>query len=253
MFWVAGSSPPLFAEDCADEAVGTPPITTKALTQRTLHDAKDIMTASARWRLHEWARFGEGLALVVAMYPRDTTISNMLARNHSRLGDRYLHAVTHLGGGYGQDLTFAVIAGAYFTHDQRLMDTGIEALESSLLAAGVVTPVIKEAAGRARPIANLGKHSFDPFKAQSFPSGHSTSAFAIATVIASRYDDTPFVPAIAYTFATSVAVARVYDRAHFPSDVVAGALIGRAVARSIVHNHVTVIPGHRALTVHVTF
>jgi hypothetical protein len=247
------ASPPLFADDCADEDVAAPPITAKTLTHQTLHDAKDIMTAPVRWRLHEWERFGEGLALVVAMYPRDTTISNMLVRNHSRLGDRYLHAVTHLGGGYGEDLTFAMIAGGYFAHDQRLMDTGIEALESSLFAGGIVTPAIKEAAGRARPIANLGKHSFDPFEAQSFPSGHSTSAFAIATAVASRYDDTPLVPAIAYTFATSVAIARVYDRAHFPSDVVAGALIGRAVAKSIVHNHVTVIPGHRALAVHVTF
>ena len=249
----AAPSSTLFADDCTDEPVGAAPITPKTLTQQTLHDAKDIMTAPVRWRLHEWARLGEGLALVVAMYPRDTTISNMLARNHSRLGDRYLHAVTHLGGGYGEDLTFAMIASGYFTHDQRLMDTGIDALESSLFSGGIVTPAIKEVAGRARPIANLGKQSFDAFEAQSFPSGHSTSAFAIATVIASRYDDTRFVPAIAYTLATSVAVARVYDRAHFPSDVVAGALIGRAVARSIVHNHVTVIPGHRALAVHVTF
>ncbi len=253
MLCVAATPSPLLAEDCSDEAVVAAPNTPKKLTQQTLHDAKDILTAPVRWHLHQWARFGEGMALVVAMYPRDTTISNILVRNHSRLGDRYLHAVTHLGGGYGEDLTFAMIAGGYFTHDERLMNTGIDALESSVFAGGIVTPVLKEAAGRARPIANLGKHSFDPFENKSFPSGHSTSAFAIATAIAARYNDTPAVPAIAYTLATSVAIARVYDRAHFPSDVVAGALIGHAVAKSIVHNHVTVIPGHRALLVHVTF
>jgi len=231
--------------------------TFKARAKQIWCDAKDIFPAPVtRWRGHEWLRFGEGVALVVAMYPVDQEISNAFAKNHSRFADRYLHAVTHLGGGYGQDLVILTIAGGYFGHDQRLLDTGVDALESSVFAAGIVTPAIKTAVGRARPIADLGRHSLHPFDKdlyQSFPSGHSTSAFAIATAIADRYDDHPAVPAIAYTLATSIAFARVYDRAHFPSDVVAGALIGHAMAKSIVHNHVTIVPEHRALLVNVTF
>jgi membrane-associated phospholipid phosphatase len=220
-------------------------------------DAKDIFPAPVkRWRLHEWARFGEGMALVVAMYPLDQSIVNAFARNHSKFADRYLHAVTHLGGGYGQDLTILMLAGGYFGHNERLLDTGFDALESSVFAAGIVTPAIKTAVGRARPIAGLGRHSLHPFDKdlyQSFPSGHATSAFAIGTAIAEDYSDKPIVAGVAYTLATSIAFARVYDKAHFPSDVVAGALIGHAMAKSIVHNHVTVIPEHRALAVRVTF
>jgi hypothetical protein len=243
--------------NCAAE-VGGPPVTSvKARAHEVWCDAKDIFPAPVkRWRLHEWGRFGEGLALVVAMYPLDQEISNAFAKNHSRLADKYLHAVTHLGGGYGQDIVILTIAGGYFGHDQRLLDTGFDALESSVFAAGIVTPAIKTAVGRARPIADLGRHSLHPFDKnlyQSFPSGHSTSAFAIATAIAGHYEDHPSVAAIAYTLATSIAFARVYDRAHFPSDVVAGALIGHTIAKSIVHNHVTVVPERRALLVNVTF
>ncbi|HEY2325169.1 MAG TPA: phosphatase PAP2 family protein [Thermoanaerobaculia bacterium] len=241
----------------AAEVGGATPATPKERLKEVVSDAKDIFPAPVkRWRGHEWIRFGEGLALVAAMYPLDQSIVNAFQRNHGQVTTRYFHAVTHLGGGYGQDLVLLTIAGGYFGHDQRLLDTGFDALESSVFAAGIVTPAIKTTVGRARPIADLGRHSVHPFDKdlyQSFPSGHATSAFAIATAIANRYDDHPSVPAIAYTLATTIAFARVYDRAHFPSDVVAGALIGHAVAKSIVHNHVTVVPEHRALLVDVKF
>ena len=121
-----------------------------------------------------------------------------------------------------------------------MMDSGIDALESSIAAAGIVTPAIKTVVGRARPIRDLGKHWFQPFNSgfQSFPSGHATNAFAMATAIATRYEDNRYIPAIAYGLATSVALARVHDRVHFASDVLAGGMIGHAVAKSITLNHV---------------
>lgn len=241
----------------AQEVSNTAPATPKERLKQVVSDAKDIFPAPVkRWHGSGWLRFGEGLALVVATYPLDQSIVNAFQRNHSQLATRYLHAVTHLGGGYGQDLTLMMIAGGYFSHNQKLLDTGFDAIESSVFAAGIVTPAIKTAVGRARPIADLGRHSLHPFDKdlyQSFPSGHATSAFAIGTAIADHYQDNRYVPAVAYTLATSIAFARVYDRAHFPSDVVAGALIGHAMAKSIVHNHVTIVPEHRALLVHVTF
>src|ERR1043166_6588324 len=100
---------------CGDEYAATPLSTVKARAHQIWCDAKDIFPAPVtRWRGHEWLRFGEGVALVVAMYPLDQEISNAFAKNHSRIADRYLHAVTHLGGGYGQDLVILTIAGGYF-------------------------------------------------------------------------------------------------------------------------------------------
>ncbi len=233
-----------------------PQHTVKQKFKQAVCDAKDIFPAPVtRWRGHEWLRFAEGVSLV-AVYPLDQKISNLLARNHSTIGNFYLHGVTHLGGGYGEDLTVLLIAGGYFSHNDKLLNTGFDSLEASVFASGIVTPAIKDTIGRARPIADLTAHSFHPFNNgvyQSFPSGHATNAFAIATAIANRYDDKPVVQVISYAIATSIAFARVYDRAHYPTDVVAGALIGHAMAKSIVHNHVTVIPERRALLVNITF
>jgi len=110
-----------------------------------------------------------------------------------------------------------------------------------IVAAGVVTPLLKRTFGRARPSQGEGTHSFHPFSSghESFPSGHATNAFAFATAVAGHYDNW-VVPTIVYTMATGVAMSRVNDRAHFASDVLAGALIGRAVARGIVGRHLRV-------------
>jgi membrane-associated phospholipid phosphatase len=212
-----------------------------------------------RWHEHEWARFGEGAAIILGAYLADDQIVKFVSRQQNHVLNRYLSGVTHLGGGYGIDVAALLAVGGFAARDERMMDAGVDALESSLFAAGVVTPVIKRVAGRARPIYDLGKHSFHPLDSayQSFPSGHATNAFAIASAIATRYEDNRYVPAIAYTLATSVAIARVHDRVHFASDVLAGGMIGHAIARSIVANHrrahIAVIPTGNGMVADIRF
>jgi undecaprenyl-diphosphatase len=66
----------------------------------------------------------------------------------------------------------------------------------------------------------------------SFPSGHSASAFAFATAVGH------FLPrdAIAVRgLAALVAYSRVHTGVHYPGDVVAGSLLGGAVAQLTVH------------------
>ncbi|HLJ74493.1 MAG TPA: phosphatase PAP2 family protein [Thermoanaerobaculia bacterium] len=221
--------------------------------RQVVKDAKDLSTAPFRWRQHEWSRFGEGAAIVLGAYVVDNQIVRFVSRQQNPTLNTYLRDVTHLGGGYGLDVAAVLAAGGWLGHDEKMMDAGVDALESSFAAAGIVTPVIKTIAGRARPIHNLGKHSFHPFNKtyQSFPSGHATNAFAIATAIATRYDDNRYIPAIAYTLATSVAIARVHDRVHFASDVLAGGMIGHAIAKSITLNHRRVRVAFNGTSVHM--
>jgi membrane-associated phospholipid phosphatase len=198
---------------------------------------KELATAPIHWKRAQWLRFGEGLALVGATMALDKPILDAVQRNRTHGTDQYFKNVTHLGGGVGQDVAIALLLGGIVSRNQRLRDTGFDALESSIWAAGVVTPLIKSAAGRARPVQEQGTYHFDPYSgSHSFPSGHATNAFALATAIAA-HSDGYVVPTIAYTLASSVAIARVNDRVHFPSDVVAGALIGRAVAKSLTARH----------------
>lgn len=202
------------------------------------HDAADLARAPFRWRSKEWLRFGEGVGVVAVVYASDGPLYRAVQRNRSRATDDYARFITHFGGGVGEDISFALIAAGLGTKNDSIIETGFDALEAQVWAAGLITPAIKRVAGRARPIQDQGTHSFHDFNSryQSFPSGHATNAFALASVLADRYDGW-LIPTLAYTAATSVAFARVNDRAHFPSDVLAGALIGRAVGRSIVERH----------------
>ena len=88
---------------------------------------------------------------------------------------------------------------------------------------GLITSGLKVAVGRTRPSSE---------SQVSFPSGHTSSAFTIATVAAEHYG----LPAAigGYLGATLVAVSRLDAGKHYLSDVVAGATLGYIVGRTSV-------------------
>ena len=62
-----------------------------------------------------------------------------------------------------------------------------------------------------------------PSSTHSFPSGHATTSFACATVLAS------YVPRLRvplFVLAALIAISRVYNAMHYPTDVLAGAVLG---------------------------
>lgn len=199
-------------------------------------DAKALATAPIHWREHEWKRFGEGAAAVAIVAAFDKPIMDFVQRNRH---DSFAKALTPFGGGRALQISVLMFAGGALFHDRRLESAGRDAVISELWASGLVTPLIKQVVGRARPFVGEGTHSFDPFggkSRESFPSGHATNAFAAATAIAAHYDSLA-ARTIIYSIATGVAYARVNDNVHWPSDVVAGALIGRAVAKGVRFGH----------------
>jgi membrane-associated phospholipid phosphatase len=102
--------------------------------------------------------------------------------------------------------------------------------------------IIQLVSRRLRPSQVAASHDFrDTFfstsaanvftKGTSFPSGHATAGFAIATVMARRYGQHKWVPWVAYGVAGLISVSRIPDMAHFPSDVFLGAALGYTVTR----------------------
>jgi len=85
----------------------------------------------------------------------------------------------------------------------------------SVLMGGGIASVAKEAVGRVRPDG----------ASESFPSGHATAAFAMATVLCWRY---PKLRLALYGAATLVALSRIGLSKHFISDVMVGAAVGMA-------------------------
>jgi len=206
--------------------------------KRYVHDGKVMALAPAHWTNGQWERFGEGVAAVAGLYAADRPLYDRVQNARSSATNNFAKEVTPFGGRRAEYVSAALILGGLSAHDDNVRDAGRDSLEAEIIAGGIVTPWLKRAFCRARPIQGEGAHSFHPFSSadQSFPSGHATNAFAFATAVAGHYDGW-VVPTIVYSLATGVAMSRVNDRAHFPSDVLAGALIGRGIAKSIVFRH----------------
>lgn len=120
---------------------------------------------------------------------------------------------------------------AYWLGRPRLVRAGLVAVPA-LIASGLLARVIKIFIARPRPGASLdGVIGWAPSLAaayNSFPSGHATSAFTLAAVLAVAE---PPGRALFYAFAGVIAFSRVAVDAHFVSDVVAGGLLGWATGR----------------------
>jgi membrane-associated phospholipid phosphatase len=108
----------------------------------------------------------------------------------------------------------------------------------SVLASGVITLALKGVIGRARPLrAPEDPDQYKPGRGfltsslASFPSGHTSAAFAAATVLSTELSrlhpsKRRWFMAAGYGAATLVGLSRMYVNAHWASDVVAGAALG---------------------------
>ncbi len=96
-----------------------------------------------------------------------------------------------------------------------------------LLVSTALTHAAKWAIGRARPYNGIGPFQFDSFELEgrfhSFPSGHTTAAVTLATLLGIYF---PKARGVFYFFALCVAFERILNDRHYLSDVLAGAVVG---------------------------
>jgi hypothetical protein len=116
----------------------------------------------------------------------------------------------------------------------------IERIKAGIYAEGV-TEVFKIAIGRTRPYADEGAFHFHPFtiiddKYHSMPSGHTTAAMALSTVM-SRHAPTTFLKILAYVPAGFTIFSRTYQKQHWLSDVIPAAAIGYFAGNWVVDLH----------------
>ena len=107
---------------------------------------------------------------------------------------------------------------------------------AAIAASGIVAQIVKHIVGRARPklFAVDGPYSFHGLSIQnswaSFPSGHTTSAFAAAVALGFMR---PQWRGRLLAAAVIIGLSRVLVGAHYPSDVVGGAALGSLVSLAL--------------------
>jgi membrane-associated phospholipid phosphatase len=198
-------------------------------------DATGVLLAPLRWDGTDWLKLGGAAAAVAATgFLLDNRLHDASQRSRTPSRDDAAVAIQKFGAEY----SFAVLGGfaavGLAAKDRAAMNVAVDGLLSSAIAAGIVGPVSKIVVGRARPNAGDGPDSFSPFSSNaSFPSGHTTQAFAVASVVAA-HDGRLWVDVVSYGLAGSVGLARIHEDAHWASDVLAGAILGTVVGNAVV-------------------
>jgi membrane-associated phospholipid phosphatase len=191
-------------------------------------DQKAIWTSpfhTAKKDVKFWAIFGGATAVLIAT---DRRTVNQLPNTSSQV------SVGTWGSRIGSAYSLIPIsAGFYFigtySHEERFRETGLLCFEA-LIDSNILVEAVKLATDRARPLEGDGGGHFEASPngrwSSGFPSGHAINAWAMASVIAHQYSHHRIVPILAYGLASTVVMARVGARQHFPGDVVAGSALG---------------------------
>ena len=242
-------TPPLAAQQLAS-TVAAPVVTAPADTGRVPASRKTLFTSRDAWLAAGFA------GLTVAMFPLDKHLAHTL-RDSSLQSNRFLSDISKGAETLVQPGAIIIGAGLYTVGRiggwRNVADLGWHGTES-LIVASAATTVLKGMLGRARPYVtnDTNPHDFSfgrgfgkNGKYQSFPSGHTTAAFAVAAAVTSESrrfwpgHEWVVAPAM-YGGATLVGLSRIYHDAHWASDVALGAAIGTFGGLKVVrysHNH----------------
>jgi len=174
------------------------------------------------------------LTAIAAGASADRWAEHQLPRTDNRTVNTLSMTGEHIGNpAYVAPLLLAGYALGKFRKDAQLSGASLR-IAGAVGGAVVLAEGVKLAVGRARPYQAPGDpDDFSPFRGNnSFPSGHTTLAFAFASAIDAE-TDRRWVPWVVYPAATLTAWSRVQDGKHWMSDVVGGAALGLWAGRRI--------------------
>ena len=205
-----------------------------------LSDSKGLLFSPGNWKGRQWIAFASVGLTTALVYTQDEHIRGFVQEHRTTSGDKFFrYGFEHWGSGY---YTVPLLGGLYvggrLLKNERLSATALTAGKAAVVSA-VFVNVVKQAAHRHRPYQDNPAESKNwdgPFGDRhhtSFPSGHTTLAFSVASVLASEYSETVWVPVVAYSLAAGTAISRVYHDKHWASDVLIGSAFGWATGRFI--------------------
>ena len=202
-------------------------------------DGYHLLSSPSKFSGTDWMITGGVVGSTAAVMPFDEDFRKIAGKNQNDFNDNLMS----VGKAYGNLLSPVIIGGGIYSYgllfkNENVRTTGRMIIES-VAYAGAITTLLKSLSGRTRPYTENGSHFYKPLQTDdgylSFPSGHSTVAFSISTVLANRIHNT-YASIGLYTLAALTSVSRVYDDQHWASDVLLGSAIGYFVGSFISNN-----------------
>ena len=203
-------------------------------------DTKNILTSPARWDSSDWLEASLVMGTAVGLYTQDDNIKNWVQKKKNSTTANLADDTKKI---YLLSLPAAVGLGVYgyAASDDKAKTTFLLSTESFVIT-GAFVQILKRTTGRHRPytgdshdtwsgpvLSGKGDHL-------SFPSGDASTAFSIATVVATEYDNW-IVPPLVYGISTLVALGRVHNNGHWSSDVFVASAMGYFIGKAVVASH----------------
>jgi membrane-associated phospholipid phosphatase len=203
---------------------------------------KKIPTGPARWKTAEWIAFSGIVAGGVVVYIYDDEIRQWIQRNPTHTKENLSKYVFEP---WGSGFYPAFLLGGFYIYglaakSHKARQVALGGAQAFVMTA-ITTQIIKHLTHRHRPNQDeppnprLWEGPFTGWEYDAWPSGHTSTAFALATLISSVYRDKIWVSILSYTLATGTAWSRIYDNKHWPSDVLFGAALGFAIGKTVYH------------------
>ena len=222
-------------------------------------DTKSVFTNPFQWKTWQIIAAGAVAAGTIALIVwGDEPIEKFFYRNENLFIDRTsYYFFSPLGSGLIGIPTLGIFyACGVIWKNKKAKETSLKGLESYVITF-VMTTAIKQFTHRHRPYQDdpPNPHKWEgpfswggpygTFGYNSFPSGHSSSVFALATVIGLEYWETKWVPVVSFGLAGFTALYRLAVNDHWASDVLFGSALGFAIGSLVyfnVHKTLQVIP-----------
>jgi membrane-associated phospholipid phosphatase len=188
----------------------------------------DFYTSPLHYNSKDWITFSSVVGLTALATLADKEVKNYSQKNQSKFANNLLNIDKYYRLDYAAGTMILLYGYGLLYDNNKIRKLAVKLVEATALASSI-TLVSKITIGRARPFLNKDVYYTNSLNIKddynSFPSEHTTLAFAYSTVMANEIDNV-FWKVGWYSAASLVGYARVYHNQHWFSDVLMGAAIG---------------------------
>lgn len=193
-----------------------------------LNVSANFYTSPLRFDSEDWIKFSAIVGLTAISTLADENIKDLSQKNKSNLSTSVFSVDNYYRLDYAIGSMVLLYGYGLIAKDNCTRKLAVKLAEATALASSL-TLVSKITIGRARPFLEKDKYYTSSFNSKddfnSFPSEHTTLAFAYSTVMANEIENV-FWKLGWYSLAGLVGYSRIYHNKHWFSDVVMGAAIG---------------------------